>query len=97
MNYTAVIIDSETYEVMVWWTNGNYTPDDVEYVVSFSDSKEIVTNTTNQTQITQILYRDTEYTVTVTAQRCGGNLSSKASNQLLLPIAGIMYIEYRSY
>ena len=89
-NYTVVKIDNGTYEVTVWWTNGNCAPDDVEYNLTLTDisTEEAVIFVTNQTQMTLTrLNWGIEYSLTVNTQLCDGNLKSKASQKILY-IAG---------
>ena len=76
--------------IMVLWTNDGCTPNDVEYVLSvfnstYSDPVKYVTNLMN---VTLNVMKDYEYIITVTAQLCGGNVTSKSSEQLHLYFPG---------
>ena len=70
--------------ITVFWTYNGCTPDDVEYVVSVtnsthSDPEKYVTNEKN---ITLNAIQGTAYMITVTAQLCGGNVTSERSEPL---------------
>ena len=82
-----------TYDVTVWWTKGNCAPDNIEYnlrlTITDKSSQKVVNYITKETQMTLLhIIRGIEYTVTVTAQLCNGNLMSNTSNKLSLNIIG---------
>ena len=82
------MVDESTITVL--WTNDGCTPNDVEYVLlvfnsTYSDPVKYVTNLMNTTLS---IMKDTEYIITVTAQLCGGNVTSKSSEPLHLYFPG---------
>ena len=82
------VVDEST--IMVLWTNDGCTPNDVEYVLSvfnstYSDPVKYVTNLMN---VTLSVMKDYEYIITVTAQLCGGHVTSNGSEPLHLYFPG---------
>ena len=90
-NTEGVKMDNGTYEVTVWWTKGNCTPDDVEYnlTLTVASSEEALNKVTKQTRTTLYLNPGIEYVIAVTAQLCGGDLKSETSNERTLNISGM--------
>ena len=83
---STVDMDDVQYEARVQWiVNDTDTYNDVEYVVSVvnSSSPTPMDITTNQTHVTINLFYGVNYTIAVTAQRCGGNVSSEPSEACL--------------
>ena len=75
-------VDENT--ITVFWTDNGCTPNDVEYLVSVinsthSDPEKHVTNHKN---ITLSAMQGITYMITVTAQLCGGNVTSDRSEPL---------------
>ena len=70
--------------ITVFWTDNGCTPDDVEYVVSVTNSapSDPEKHVTNHKNITLIVTEGVNYTITVTAQLCGGTVSSDSSKSL---------------
>ena len=93
LNYTMAKIDDDVYKVTLWWTINEDPLDDVSYdllvVATDSSTQNHTNNASNLTQIS--LCYGTEYEVTVTALRCGGNVTSEPSEPLLLYFPGISY------
>ena len=93
---TVDINNNVQYEVRVQWiVNDTDTYNDVEYVVSVANSSSPthMDITTNQTQITLNVFYGVNYTVAVTAQRCGRNVTSEPSEECLLYYPGIYFTE----
>lgn len=86
INYTRSTSNGEIYNVTVWWTEDECTPNDVEYIVSLtnSSSPHPMHQVTTLTQLNLTLYFGIEYNVTVTAQLCRGRIESETSNLLRL-------------
>ena len=92
-NYTVLdIFDNETYAARVLWTRGNCTPEDVVYTVIVTDwvSQKTRTYITKLTETTQYFNQGINYTISVRAQFCNGNLTSEESNKIYVfePLAG---------
>ena len=75
-------MDENTFTV--FWTDNGCTPDDVEYVVSVTNSthSDPEKHVTNHKNITLNVTEGVNYTITVTAQLCGGTVSSDSSKPL---------------
>ena len=82
------VVDEST--IMVLWTNDGCTPNDVEYVLSVinSTNSDPVKYVTNLMNTTLSIMKDTEYIITVTAQLCGGHVTSNGSEPLHLYFPG---------
>ena len=93
LNYTMAKFDDDVYKVTLWWIINEDPPDDVSYdllvVATDSSTQNHTNNASNLTQIS--LCYGTEYEVTVTALRCGGNVTGEPSEPLLLYFPGISY------
>ena len=70
--------------ITVFWTENGCTPDDVEYVVSVTNSahSDPEKHVTNHKNITLNATEGFDYTITVTAQLCGGSVTSDSSKPL---------------
>ena len=70
--------------ITVFWTDNGCTPDDVEYVVSVTNSahSDPEIHVTNDKNITLNAIEGFNYTITVTTQRCGGTVTSDSSEPL---------------
>ena len=70
--------------ITVFWTDNGCTPDDVEYVVSVTNSAHLdpEKHVTNDKNITLNSTEGFNYTITVTTQLCGGSVSSDSSKPL---------------
>ena len=75
----------------MFWTDNGCTPDDVEYVVSVTNSahSDPEKHVTNQKNITLNVTEGVNYTITVTAQICDGNITSESSKPLQCSIIGM--------
>lgn len=74
----------------VWWTKDDCTPNDVEYILSVTNSSSPgpMHYDTTLTQLNLTLYFGIKYNITVTAQLCGGRIKSEKSDQLHLHFNG---------
>ena len=70
--------------IRVFWTDNGCTPDDVEYVVSVTNSthSDPEIHVTNEKNITLNATEGVNYIITVTAQLCGGTVTSDSSKPL---------------
>ena len=70
--------------ITVFWTHNGCTPEDVEYVVSVTNSahSDPEKHVTNQKNITLNVTEGVNYTITVTTQLCGGTVLSDSSKLL---------------
>ena len=86
INYTRSTSKDEIYNVTVWWTKDDCTPNDVEYIVSVTNSSSPgpMYHVKTLMQLNLTLYCGIEYNITVTAQLCSGRIKSETSNQLRL-------------
>ena len=86
INYMRSTSNGEIYNVTVWWTKDDCTPNDVEYIVSVTNSSSPgpMYHVTTLTQLSLTLYFGIEYNITMTAQLCSGRIKSETSNQLRL-------------
>ena len=74
--------------ITVFWTDNGCTPDDVEYVVSVTNSthSDPEKHVTKHYNLTLNVTEGVDYTITVTAQLCGGTVSSDSSKPLHCPL-----------
>ena len=75
-------VDENT--ITVFWTDNGCTPDDVQYVVSVTNSthSDPEIHVTNDKNITLNITEGFNYTITVTTQRCGETVTSDSSEPL---------------
>ena len=75
-------VDENT--ITVFWTDNGYTPDDVEYVVSVTNSahSDPEKHVTNYKNITLNATEGFDYTIIVTTQLCGETVTSDSSKPL---------------
>ena len=79
-------VSSDTYNVTLRWMADDFSSDDVQYVLSISDSSKTDpdTSTTFSTTITLNRQFGVHYYINVTAVMCGDNSTSRTSNELHL-------------
>ena len=82
---------NEKNAITVFWTDNGCTPDDVEYVVSVTNSthSDPEKHVTNHKNITLNVTEGVNYTIIVNAQLCGGNITSESSKPLQCSIIGM--------
>ena len=93
LHFIELTVKNDIHDIeIVWSDNNNNIYSDIEYVLSVSNSSsstgkpvEFVT-TEKYKRLT--LYAGTQYNISVTAQRCGGNLTSNSSTDLSLYFDG---------
>ena len=70
--------------ITVFWTDNGCTPDDVEYVVSVTNSahSDPEKHVTNEKNITLKVMEGVNYIFTVNAQLCNGTVTSENSKPL---------------
>ena len=82
---------------MILWNDNNIFSD-IEYILSVSNSssptQKPVEFVTTMTRKSLTLYAGVQYNISITAERCGGNLTSNASAGLTLYFEGLL-ISYR--
>ena len=78
-------VSSDTYNVTLRWMADDFSSDDVQYVLSISDSSKTDpdTSTTFSTTITLNRQFGVHYYINVTAVMCGDNSTSRTSNEHL--------------
>ena len=76
-------VDENT--IIVFWTDNGCTPDDVEYVVSVTNSNYVdpMEYRAKQLNITLSVVMGINYTISVSTELCGGNITSDSSDLLL--------------
>ena len=76
-------VDENT--ITVFWTDNDCTPDDVKYVVSVTNSNYVdpMEYKIKQLNITLSVVIGINYTISVSTELCGGNITSDSSDPLL--------------
>ena len=90
INWYNIMMNEDMNTVVVYWGDDDCTPKDVKYIVSVGNSthSDPIKYVTNLKNITLSLMKGIHYTITVTAQLCGGNVTSKSSEPLHLYFPG---------
>ena len=80
--------------ITVFWTDNDCTPDDVEYVVSVTNSahSDPEKHVTNHKNITLNATEGVNYTIIVTTQLCDGTVTSDSSKPLYCSLAQLPMI-----
>ena len=93
VNESIILIDDEHCNVTIKW-NSTSDPDydDIEYVVSISNSSEFTNKTFTTTVVNITLDRNVHYSMMVTSLRCDGDLKSNSSNILTVLCQGIIFL-----
>ena len=78
--------------ITITWITHDSSFTDIEYVVTLSNSSFSDTFNVNATMVNVTLSVRSLYYITIISERCGGNLSSTASNTLQVSCPGVFYI-----
>ena len=93
LHFIELTVKNDIHDIeIVWSDNSNNIYSDIEYVLSVSNSssstRKPVKFVTTVKYKRLILYAGIQYNISVTAQRCGGNLTSNSSTDLSLYFDG---------
>ena len=93
------MVDADINTITVFWRDDDCTPKNVDYIISVSNSThpDPIKYITNLKNITLSLMKGIHYTITVTAQLCGGNVTSESSEPLHLYFPGLFVINKPLY
>ena len=89
------MVDADINRITVFWRDGDCTHKNVDYIISVSNltHPDPINYVTNLKNITLSLMKGIHYTITVTAQLCGGNVTSESSEPLHLYFPGLFYCQ----
>ena len=88
------MVDADINTITVFWRDDGCIPKNVKYIVSVGNltHPDPIKYVTNLKNITLSLMKGVHYIITVTAQLCGGNVTSQSSEPLHLYFPGLLIV-----
>ena len=94
LSFIELTVKNNIHDVAIVWNDNNMFSD-IEYILSVSNSssptRKPVEFVTTMMRKSLTLYAGVQYNISITAERCGGNLTSNFSAELTLYFEGLFF------